>query len=120
MKKALLPLILTASLISGCSTFRAHTQSEKNWFIGAVAGQTADLATTKHAFDKGLKEGNQFTYGKKPNTESIAIGKLGVLGVIYGLGQIDPDNREIYYKIGSIFGFGAAIWNENQIKMYGR
>jgi len=122
VKKTLISLALSTSLLTGCTFHfgpeqesREHTASEKAWFVGMVACNAADYYTTKYALNHGLKEANPI-YGESPKDEKLIAGKMVGVAIFYIAGQIDPDNRELYYQIGSGLSCGAAIWNETQIR----
>jgi len=121
MRKTLVSLALSASLLASCTINfgseqkpREHTTSEKTWLAGMIACNAADYYTTKEFLSKGMKEANPI-YGENPSDEKLIVGKLAGVIIFYIAGQVDPDNRELYYKIGSGLACGAAAWNKIQM-----
>lgn len=114
MKKTICMLSAVAIMATGCANYRPHTKAEKYWLGGVVAGQLADGISTKAFLRQGIEELNPRA-GKNPSDGTIFLFKAGAVGIIYGLGQIDPDNRMMYYKIGAFLGFAPAVWNYYQL-----
>jgi len=103
-------LSAVAIMATGCGFSRPHTKEEKWWLGGVIVGQAADGISTKMFVRQGIEESSVFA-GKHPSDGTIFLFKAGAVGIVYVLGQIDPDNRLLYYKIGSILGFAPAAWN---------
>ena len=82
-KTKTLTSILLAGLLTGCSTYRPHTKTEKVWLCTMIAGQASDYISTERALDMGLVESNPI-YGD--SLEKVALGKIAIsaLAIIMG------------------------------------
>lgn len=107
MKTALIALLL----IAGCS--RPMTMREKVLFGAMIAGQAADYETTRRGVSAGMRELNPIL-ADRPDQGNILLFKAGVVGVLWGMGEIWPDSREWLYGIGTVSG-GAAAWHNDRL-----
>lgn len=95
-----------------CAGCTPMTRREQILFTGMVLAQAADYETTRRYIAAGGTETNPLT-GDRPSRDTIALFKIGFVGVLYGLGEIWPEHREGFYSLGIVSGGGAAIWNNN-------
>ena len=98
------------ALVAGCGP--AMTPKEKLLFGTMCAAQWADYETTRKCISAGAIELNPFM-SDRPDKQEVALFKLGVTGLIWGLGEIWPDKREGFYTVGIITAGGAAVWNQH-------
>jgi hypothetical protein len=108
-------LLVLIILLAGCH----YSPSERQKFGIFIASQLADGYTTDRNIKAGAVELNPLM-SDRPDTEEIIIFKAAVVGGIYLLGELFPEQREGFILIGTISGFGAAGWNELNYHTSGR
>lgn len=112
MKKILLSML---ALCAGCQP--PMTSSEQWLFAGMIAAQAADGWTTDRYISIGGTELNPML-GEKPDTEAIAILKIGTVLTLWGLGELWPDHRKAIFTVGIASGFIAAGHNDKLYEKY--
>jgi hypothetical protein len=108
-------ILILFLFFSGCH----YTPSERQGFGIFLASQLADGYTTDRNIKAGAVELNPLL-SEQPDTEEIVVFKAAVVGTIYLLGEIFPEQREGLMFIGTVSGFGAAGWNEINYQINGR
>ncbi len=106
-------IILYAS--GGCN--RPMTRTEQVLFGGMIAAQAADGWTTDRYIGIGGTELNPML-GERPDTEAIALLKVGTVLTLWGLGEIWPDHREAFFTVGIVSGGVAAGYNDKLYEKY--
>lgn len=110
-----LALILSLGSSSvNCASLKPYTASETNLFALSIAAQVADVTTTKYGLEHGLTEANPL-YGSSPETAHLVLAKAAYIGLLYGVGELLPEQRELIYLFGAASGFLAAGWNTYKI-----
>lgn len=110
-----LTLILILAFLSGCGGPMARREQ---WlFGGMIAAQAADGWTTDRYIGIGGTELNPML-GERPDTEAIALLKIGTVVTLWGLGEIWPDHRESFFTLGIVSGGLAAGWNDRLYEKY--
>ena len=112
MKRA---LIFILALVAGCS--QPMTPREQMLFGGMIAAQAADGWTTARYVAIGGTEANPMM-DDRPSDGEIALFKAGFVGVLWLLGEIDPEHREQYYTVGIVSGLLATGWNTHLTQKY--
>ncbi len=100
-------------LIAGCG----HDQREKMWLGAFIGSQAADYHTTVRYLDIGGTEGNPLL-DDHPNHEGVLAFKVGVIALVYTMGQVWPEHRTTFYKWGTLSGSTAAAWNDKQYEKF--
>lgn len=113
MRPQTLALLFLAIAASGCN----HSQQDNILFAAMVAAQAADGYTTTRCLGIGGRELNP-VLDDHPNDEGVLLFKAGVVGVLYGLGQLCPEHRQGFYTTGIISGSVAAGWNQYQYEKH--
>lgn len=111
--KARILTVIGVLLLTGCGM----TPREQVLFGGMVGAQFADYYTTTRYLEIGGTEANPIL-GERPSDGNVALFKVGVTGILYGLGELWPEHREAFYWLGIISGSGAAGWNHYQYERY--
>lgn len=101
-------VLCVALILTGCSPL---DREEQFWLGVMVLGQAADYATTERNLDAGAREQNPFL-SERPDDDDILLFKAGVTLGFYLLGEAAPDNRVTIYKMGALFGFAPAVYNQ--------
>jgi len=101
--------ILLAGLL-GLSSCASYSREDKIWATACFTSQATDYMTTQYALNReGFREANPAMV----NNQGLL--KLGLCGLIYGAGEMFPEDRKFFYKVGTIFGVGATGWNLYQL-----
>lgn len=109
-------LILTFMVVcQGCGG--PMTPREQWLFGGMIASQAADGWTTDTYISMGGTELNPML-GNRPDTEAIALLKIGTVLTLWGLGEVWPEHREAIFTVGIISGGVAAGWNTHLIEKH--
>lgn len=94
-------LILILALCAGCGPPLTHR--EQLLLGGMITAQAADGWTTDRYIGIGGTELHP-AVGDRPDTESIALLKVGTVLVLYGMGEIWPEHRDAFYTTGIVTG----------------
>lgn len=117
MKRILLVLLL---LCAGCGP--PMTARQKIMFGMMVGAQYADYETSRrmiHPEDgSGLFHEMNPILDEHPSRDELALFKVGVIGVFWGLGEIWPQGREFFYGIGILSGGLAAGHNDRLYRQW--
>ena len=108
-------LILVLALCAGCGP--PMTKREQLLFGGMIAAQAADGWTTDTYIGMGGTELNPML-GERPDTEAIALLKVGTVLTLWGMGEVWPEHREAFFTLGIISGGVAAGWNTYLIEKH--
>jgi hypothetical protein len=111
--KLLILLVLFALICGGCG--EPMSRREQVMFGAMVAANFADAYTTIEATEVDSRGGHFHEVnpilGQHPDAGNVILFKAGVVGVLWGLGEIWPEKREGLYTIGIVTGGPAAVWN---------
>ncbi len=97
--------------------WRPMTRTEQVLFGGMIAAQAADGWATDRYIGIGGTELNPML-GEKPDTEAIALLKVGTVLTLWGLGEIWPDQRTAFYSVGAVSGLTAYVYNDKLYEKY--
>ena len=101
--------IVLALMLTGCASYTAADWAA---LTCAVAGSAADVYTTDRCLDAGGYECNP-VFGRHPSDGAMIAGKLLVLGICAGLGELQPRWR--VWMFGLLGGTGAAAaWHNRR------
>ncbi len=114
MKKLISAVVLVVMFATGCEPM---TRRQQLLFGGMVAAQAADGWTTNSYIRIGGTELNPLI-GERPDTESIALLKIGTVLTLWGLGEVWPEHREGLFTVGIVSGVVAAGWNDRLYEKY--
>jgi len=105
MKRAIVCLCL---ICAGCGP--PMSDRDKVLFGTMLAAQWADYETTRRCISVGGHELNPLL-PDRPSNDELAVFKVGVSLVWWGLGELYPDDREAIFTFAALTAGGAAIWN---------
>jgi hypothetical protein len=110
-----------------CSGCEPYTKTQKIMLGGMVLANFLDYKTSERLHmedDDGKIIGDRivtfsernFLLDDHPSRDQIALLKLGFVGLMLALGEIDPENgsRELFYGIGIGVG-GAGAYHNNEM-----
>lgn len=97
-----------------CSSCSSWTKSEQQAFRWMVSGQAFDGLTTEYALDMGFEELNPIL-DDCPSDVEVCLFKAGSCLLLIGLGEIFPESREDFFKLGAVSGFVCGGINTYQI-----
>jgi hypothetical protein len=98
------------SILTGCSGV-PYTRGQKIAFGVYAAASVADVVTTRSMLQDGFCERNPF-YGERPSDETLMAGNVITMAVLYGLGELWPQQREgIWWSAAAVRG-SLAVHNE--------
>ena len=112
MKKTLIIILI---LCAGCGP--PMTRREKYLGLAMIAAQAADGWTTDRYIGIGGTELNPLL-SERPDTESIALLKIGTVLTLWGLGEVWPEHRETFFAVGTVAGGAAALGNTHLYQKY--
>lgn len=95
-----------------CLVLLAGCNSDQVWLGAMVAGQAADYLTTERNLDHGLREQNRIFLSARPDDDDLLLFKAGVTAFFLIAGELDPEHKQFYYKVGCIGGIAAAGYNQ--------
>jgi hypothetical protein len=107
-------MLLSLSLLVGCSSARPYTSTEKTWLTHAIIGQSLDVVTTDMVLDTGGSEMNG-VWWNPDDAGSMLATKFAILGAGYLVGQWKPEWRTAIWSALGISGYGFAGWNTYQM-----
>ena len=106
-------LIFIMTLCAGCEPM---TVRQKWLFGGMCMAQWADYESTRKGHledeDGPWSEASPFL-DDHPSRDQVFLLKAAAVAFFWGLGELDPDHRELYYTVGIISGAGHAIRNDH-------
>lgn len=106
----ILPVLLVLLTVAGCGLDDLN-RKESIAFGALLAGQAADYFTTIRNLDAGAREFNPIL-DDHPSNDEVLLFKVVVVGIFWGLGELDPDHQKEWYWLGGILGGGAALFNQ--------
>ncbi len=112
---ALVSVLIFIMTLSGCA--RPMTRTEQVLFGGMIAAQAADGWATDRYIGIGGTELNPML-GERPDTEAIALLKVGTVLTLWGMGEVWPDHREAFFTVGIVSGGMAAGYNDKLYEKY--
>ena len=121
MLDSIVVMILCLVVCQGCEPM---TTRQKIMFGTMVAANFLDYETSRRLHmedDDGKIVGDYVvTFSERnpflddhPSRDQIALLKIGFVATLWGLGEIWPDGRELFFGIGTGVGAGAA-WHNNE------
>lgn len=122
MKNSVNLTIVILVLVAGCA--RPYTTSEKVAFGLAIGGQVLDGETSRKCGNARWSDG---TYKMRetnifmddhPSNDEIWLSRAIVVGIAYGLGEVFPDQRVVFYGVAAGSGFISAWNNDSQFDKY--
>ena len=85
---------------------------DKALYGGLVAGSIADIATTNHNTDNGLREQNPICGDGQPET-TIPINIAGLVAIYYIADYLPPKQRKWLLGVSNVLRWGAVGININ-------
>ena len=115
MKRVYLISLLVLMIVgTSCAPTRVWTKTEKVMVGTMVVGQAVDVWQTSKFIDneRGLREANPIM----KNMGSVVAVKVVGGGLVIWLADQLPNQRKMLLGIGNFFGWGAVVWNWNELK----
>ena len=109
-------------LLAGCA--RPYTTAEKVAFGFAIGGQVLDGETSRKCGNARWSDGTYKMYETNifmddhPSGDEIWLSRAVVVGIAYGLGEIFPEQRTLFYGVVGGSGFICAYNNDRQFDKY--